>query len=345
MTLQSDGSVGAVAEPTYGTAVVVTRFPEYLTADFKQENEYLQGEGLRVGKLLPRSSRKTLGKVVAGGELELELATKGLGIFWNAALGTGTSTLRSGVIYQQLYTMATTDPMPGLTIQTGVPPIGGGTTIAQTFLGCVCKEWELSVESAGKAMFKSSWDAKEMKTDVAYAAPSYVATPKIFAFPHLSVSIGVNGTSALTVPTTTAIGSTAASASANVTAFSIKVENGVDEGGFVAGAAGKRGRRPVYGKRSVTGSLTIEFTSVVERDYYLNQSSLHLVATLTSDDLVEGSTYAAWQAVVPELRFEGAVPVSNNGETITVEVPFTALDGESATHALYVVAVTADSAP
>jgi len=344
MTLQSDGSVGIVKESTYGTAVVVTRFPEYTDASFTQENEYVQGEGLRVGKVIARSSRRSLGKVVSSGSFEAELPTKGFGPFWEAALGSGTSTLRSGVIYQQNYVPLTTDPMPCYTIQTGVPPIGGGTTIAQTFVGSVCDSWELSAEAGGIAMFKSDWVAKEMLTATAYATPSYVASPKIFTFTHLSVSIGVNGTDTLTVPTTTALGTTSKAALTSITKFSVKGENKVDDGGYTAGGAGKRVRRPVYGLREIMGSLTAEFIDTTLRDYYLAQSSLHIVATFTSDDPITGGAFATCQVVIPACVLEGSVPTSNSGDIIEQDIDFTVLDGESAASPFYVVHVTADIA-
>lgn len=346
MTLQSDCSVGLKKESTYGTAVVVDHFPEFLEQSLQQKPEFLQGEGLRVGKVLPRFARRALGKVVCEGDIELEVATKNFSIFLEAALGACTATLRSGSIYQHVATPLATDPMPAYTVQVGVPPVGGGTTIAQTFVGAVCDEWEISAKAGEIAMWKSSWVAKEMLTATAYAAPSYVASPRLLTFQHAALSIGVNGTHALTVPTATALGATAATANASVTEFSVKGKNNVDDGGYVVGSAGKRGRRPTYGMRELGGSFTAEFVDTALRDLYIAQSHLHGVLTLTSDqdNIAGGGTYAALQIVIPSLVLEGDIPTSNKGDLITQKIDWTGLDGESAASPLYMVLVTSDTA-
>ena len=346
MTLQSDCSVGLKKETTYGTGVTVDHFPEFTEQSLQQKPAFLQGEGLRVGKVLPRFARRTLGKVMCEGDIELEVCTKGFSIFLEAAFGQCTATLRSGSVYQHVATPLTTDPMPSYTAQVGVPPVGGGATIAQTFVGAVCDEWEISAKAGEIAMWKSSWVAKEMLTATAYAAPSYVASPRLLTFQHAALTIGVNGTSALTVPTATALGSSAATANGSVSEFSIAGKNNVDDGGYVVGSAGKRGRRPVYGMRELAGSFTAEFVDTTLRDLYIAQSNLHAVLTLTSDqdNIAGGGTYAALQFVIPSLAFEGDIPTSNKGDLIEQKIDWTGLDGESAASPLYAVLVTSDTA-
>jgi hypothetical protein len=344
MTLQSDASFGFKKETTYGTLVTVDRWVELNSQSMQQKNEFLQGEGLRVGKLTGRIARRSLGKFVVEGDLEMDAATKGMGTLFELMFGTGTSTLRSGVIYQQLFTPATTDPMPCASIQTGVPPVGGGSTLAHTFSGCVVDSWEISAEAGGGVELKCMFVGKEMVTATAYAAPSYSANSRIFTFTHGAISLGENGTHALTVPTTTALGSTAAAANAMITKISVQGDNAVDDGGYTLGSAGKRGRRPVYGPRSWKGSMTAEVQAATLRDYYLSQTSLQLVLTFVSDDLINGSTYATLQIVIPALVLEGEVPTVGGNELITQEIEFTVLDGESAASPIYAVLVTADSA-
>lgn len=343
MTLQSDCSVGFKVESTYGTGVTVDRWLEFTEETITQDNEYIDSEGLRVGGVGVDLSRRTLGKVVAGGSVSLEWVTRGLGTLLQAMLGQNTSTLRSGSIYQQVATPLTTDPMPAYTVQKGIPPVGGGTTLAHTFLGCVVDSWSLSCEAGGALMAEVDWVSKEMATGTAYAAPSYVASPRTLAFPHLAVSVGVNGTHALTVPTATALGSTAGSALTNISKIEFNGANNVDDGGFNSGGAGKRSRRPVYGLREFGGSLTAEFDAVTLRDYYLAQNDLHLIATWTSDQDTGFGANAALQVVVPSVRLEGKVPSSNAGDVIEQEIDFTI--GRTASQStIYVVAVTADTA-
>ena len=343
MTLQSDCSVGYKVESTYGTGVTVDRFIEFLSEELTQDNEYIDSEGLRVGGIGVDLSRRTLGKVMAGGSLEFEWVTRGLGTMVQAMLGANTSALRSGSIYQQVGIPATTDPMPAFTIQKGIPPVGGGATLPHTFLGCVVDNWSLSAEAGGALTGKVEWVAKEMVTATTYAAPSYVASPRTFAFPHVTISIGVNGTHTLTVPTSTALGSTTATALSNINKIEVTGKNNPDDGGFNSGGAGKRTRRPVYGMREFAGSLTAEFDAVTLRDYYLNQSDLHMVITFTSDQDTGFGTGAVLQIVIPSLRLKGKVPSSNKGDVIEQDIDFT-IGRTSSNSTIYVVAVTADTA-
>jgi len=344
MTLQSDCSFGLKAESTYGTGVTVDRWHEFTEESITQDNEYIDSEGLRVGGIGVDLSRRTLGKVVAGGSESLEWVTRGLGTLLKAMLGSNTSTLRSGSIYQQVAVPALTDPMPCYTIQKGIPPVGGGTTLAHTFTGCVVNSWKLSCQAGEALTADIDWIGRDMSTAVGYAAPSYVASPKTLAFPHLSLSIGVNGTHTFTPPIVTTLATTTATAMTNVNAIEFTGANNVDDGGYNTGGAGKRSRIPVYGMREFGGSLTAEFDSATLRDYYLNQSDLHMIATWTSDqDLVGGSTYAALQVAIPSLRLEGKVPSSNAGDVIEQEIDFTAGRNTSLS-TMYVVSVTADTA-
>lgn len=343
MTLQSDCSFGFKKETTYGTAVTVDRFPEFTSESITQDNEYIDSEGLRVGGIGVDLNRRTLGKVVAGGSLELEWVTRGLGTLIEAMLGQNTSALRSGSVYQQVATPLATDPMPSYTIQKGIPPVGGGTTLAHTFSGCVVDSWKLSCK-AGEALTASvDWVARDMVTATAYASPSYVASPNTFAFPHFSVRLGINGTNALTLPTSTALATSAGPPLVNVSSFEVTGKNNVDDGGYNSGGAGKRSRRPVYGMREFAGSMTAEFDSATLRDYYLSQLDLHMLATWTSDQDFAFGTGATLQVVIPSLRLEGKVPSSNKGDVIEQDIDFTIGRSASAS-TIYLVAVTADTA-
>lgn len=349
MVMISDSSIGYKQESTYGTGVTVDRWIEYTAEELTQHNEYVDSDGLRVGGIGVDLSRRILGKVVADGTIETEVVTRGFGTLWSACLGTSTSNLRSGSIYQQRHTPATSDQATPFTVQKGVVEIGGGTVRAHTFLGGCVDSWKLSAKAGEALMLEVDWLFKEMVTATAYASPSYAASARTLGFPHLAVHIGVNGSHALTVPTTTALGSTTASSTPylNINSIEFAGKNNLDSEGYNSGGAGKRTRAPAFGRREFSGSLTAEFdatSGVTMRDYYLNQSDLHMVATFTSDqDNIAGSgTFAALQVVLPSIRLEGSVPTANGDEVVQTDIPFTA--GRNSNQTIYVVCVTADTA-
>lgn len=346
MTLQTDASIGLALESTYGTGVTVARWLEFVDHSLVQQPKFVQGQGLRNGKIIPRTSRRALALVDVMGDISLEWATSGLGLLFKAMLGNSTSTLVTGAVYQQLHTPAVTDPMPSATIQAGMPPIGGGAILPQTFLGMVCDKWTIDVDFQ-KALItiKTSWKGKEMVTATAYAAPSYAASPGLFTFAQGALQIGVVGTAALTVPTATALATMtgAAAIANNVTKFSLSCDNATDDGAYAFNGSGKRVRQPVLGLRSITGSLTVELTDNQWRDWYIGQNPLCAALTFTSP-LVVSATNLKAQIVIPNFVLEGDVPTPANGKIVTTDLKFTVLDGESAASPLYIAQTTGDTA-
>lgn len=340
MTTSADCSVGLKKETTYGTAVTVDRHLEFLDADFSYDPEYVAGEGLRVGSRVQRGSRRAVGSSSCSGTLNLEANTRGLGVIFEAAFGAATSTLITGSAYQQVFTPATTDPLPSYTVQIGTPPVGGGATVAETFLGAQCESIELSCAVGEVLKLATEWIAREVQTAIAYAAPSYPVNGEPYTFRHGSIVMG--GT--LVPPTTTVLGSlTAGTVVGNITAWSVKYANGLDNGGFTFGSAGMRGRKAALGRAEIGGSLTAEFDSVTLRDAYLNQTDLKLILTFQTSTIISGSNKPTIQIVIPLMRLTGELPKPNGGDVITQTCPFVVLD-DTVNAPIYVVVVTADTA-
>jgi len=341
MTTQLDCSIGLAEESVYGTGVTPDHFLEFTSEALDANLEFSQGEGMRVGSRVARADRRDIAKIAPGGTIELEAATKGLGLILKAAFGGATNTvIPTKSAYQQVFTPATTDPLASYTIQKGIPPVGGGATIAHTFLGAVCDSIEFTADSGGIVKIVTEWLAKELKTDVTYASPSYPSSLKLFTFVHGAIYLN-SGT--LTAPTTTDLGSITGSALANINKFSVKWANGLDTEGFNLGGAGMRSRKNVLGAGVLDGSITAEFTDVTLRDAYLNNSALSMVLTFTRPETIDTGVNPVLQIIIPSLRLEGELPKSNAGGVITQSINFTGLDNLS-NAPIYVVYRTADTA-
>ena len=237
MTTQLDSSIGLKKETTFGTAVVVDKFYEFTEEDFSWMPTFAQGTSMRFGQRLAAADRRVLVKEEAGGSLTVEAVTKGLGALFEAALGTGTSTLISGTSYQQVFTPTKDDYLPSYTVQKGIPVLAGAVS-PQTYAGCVCSGFELTGANGAIPTVKFNFLGRSVKTDVAYAAASYPASNQLLSFVNGSISIG--GT--VTPPTATAL-ATGGTAAANIRDISIVWDNGLDANGFNYGSAGKRSRK------------------------------------------------------------------------------------------------------
>ncbi|WP_295787502.1 phage tail tube protein [uncultured Microbacterium sp.] len=339
MTIQADCSIGFKKETTYGTSVVPDRFLEFTSETIDFDRTYYQGNGMRPGSRLARSARRSLTKDGGKGDIELEVPTRGLGTFLEALLGVGASTMVSAGLYQQLFTLIKDDFLPSMTLQKGIPRLGANTVDAYTALGAVCSSFDFTLANADVLKVKSSWTAREVRTDVAYATPSYASAAELFTFVGAGLVIG----GAVTVPTTTAL-ATGGTTVANIRDFSISVDQKLDANGYNIGGGGKRTRRPAVGIAEVKGKVTAEYDAITFRDALASQAPLALVANFQAATDITSGNKPTLQITVPDIRFEGELPKSNGGDVITQSIDFTGFDGLVAPHALYVAVRTADTA-
>lgn len=343
MTTQLDSSIGLKKETTYGTGVTVDHFPEFLSETMKWKPNYMLGKGIRQGSRVTRASRRVLGKNWAEGDIEIEVAAKGIGIFFEALLGSVTSTIiGAGPGYQHVYTLSTTDPMPSYTIQKGIPLLGGGAAQPHTFTGAVCGSGEITSPNGEFLKLKTSWNAKAMATGTAYAAPSYIASgQELFTFWQGVLTLG----GSVTNPTSTALASGGTSVG-NVLDFSLSIDNKIDANGFGYGSSGQQSRKPVLGYAEIKGKVTAEFDSVTLRDYYIAGTSIPLTLTFTTATLLQATVFNTFQIVLPNIKLDGDIPTAVNDGVVKLDIDFTVVDGEAAgVSPVYVVIRTSDTAP
>lgn len=332
MAAVTDVSVGYAAESVYGTPVTVTRWLEFTDEGLDWKPNKVQGKGLRVGSRVGRSNRRVITTYDGGGSTSHEVMSKGFGIPFRAAFGAGASTLVSGSTYQQNFTLD--DAPSSLTIQKGVVD-STGTVQPYTFAGCMCKSLELSLDNAGILQAKFDWDAKNMATATAYAAPSYPAGGSLFHFAQGAITIG--GT--VTAPTTTAL-ATGGTAVANVRDFSLNLDNAMGASRFNLGGSGLKGGAAPRGVRGLSGKMKVEVTDTVLRDAILADTELAVVLTLTSAETL--STGVAQLSIwLPAVKFSGSMPQAT-GDLVTVDLTFDVLDNLTASSPFMLSVRTSD---
>ena len=326
MTTPQDCSVGLGVESVYGTAVARTRWFEFLDESFNFVKNVKQGVGLRVGSRVARSGRRVVASAEGSGDLTIEAVTKGLGLLWQLGLGSGTSTLVSAGLYQQVFTLG--DAMPSATIQKGIPR-ADGTVDAYTFTGCMVESLTIDCPNADNVKVKTSWNAKDMTTATAYTAPSYATGPSVFTFAHGAVYSG-----ALTAPTATALGS-AATPVASIRSGSITIKHNLKTDRYNCGGGGRK-EKPFAGVREISGSLVAEYADAAFRDAIVNDTSMTLVKTFTAGADV-------LQIVIPDVRFDGDI-VKASTDLAMQDIKWTGLDGLTAAQPIWIVCRTADTA-
>lgn len=324
MPTQLDSSIGIKKETTYGTAVTVDHFPEFLSESFEWKPNYMVGKGLRPGSRVSRVERRVLGIQSVEGDLEIEACTRGVGIFWEAVMGSATSTIiGAGPAYQHNFTLATSDPFPSYTIQKGIPLLNGGAVQPHTFPGATCTRASISSDNGDVVKLRTSWHCREVLTATALATPSYITTgQELFNFFQGAITLG----GVVVQPTATALASGGTSLS-NVLDFSLDIDNKLDTKGHGYGSGGKMSRRPALGYTEITGKLTAEFDAVTLRDLYLNNTAIPLTLTFTTPTLLQTGVFNTLQIVIPNIKLDGELPKAVTDGVVTQSIGFTVLDG------------------
>lgn len=324
MPALSDGSWGLGVESTWGTAVTPTRWYEATAIEYDINLNRVQGSGMRVGSVVNRADRRNTPTADASGSMTMEATTRGMGLLWEAALGTSVSTLVSGSTYQQNHTPITSSPnLPPRTVQVGTVDTGG-TVNPITYEGGAVAEWTFTLDNAGLATVETQWDFENWNTATALTSPTYTASNNLFHFGQATLGLG----GAYTAPTTTAL-PTAATANVDVRSFSVTVNNGLVVDRQNVGGAGRKARQ-LAGIRTITGSLEIEYTGNTVRDLFLADTSTPVVLTLTSTEALS-TGFATLAIAIPAARFNGETPKPNRDGITTLSVDFDGLfDGTNA---------------
>lgn len=333
MASPQDVQVGLVSEVTYNTPLTVTRFGEPLANPTLTLNKNIkQGQGLRVASRVARSGRRVIPTSDCTGDVPFELASKGMGLWWQLAMGAGTSTLVSGSTFQQVFTFA--DTPPSATVQVGLPE-AGGTADAYTYAGAMCSAFTINCPNGDIANVTFSLDAASVATATALATASYPTTPSLFHFANGSIASGT-----LTAPTTTALAS-GTTTIADVRAFSMSVNHNLATDRFNFGASGKKAK-PTVGLRDVTGTLTAEYDVSTYRDAVINETPAMLILNFTGAALSSGTEQI--QIVIPEYKLDSPFAQANGTDLITTDLAMTVLDNLTAAQPLWIVCRTSDAA-
>jgi len=298
-------SLGVATESVFGTGVTVTRFYEFNSENLQFRKNTAEGMGLRAGGQLPRSQRRVVTTKDAGGDLDLDLPTRGLGLLLSYAMGTTPSatTVSSGV-YSYTFTLGDTYGR-SFTTQVGVPQYGG-TVTPKTLAGCKVNNFELSVANGEIAKGKFGIDAQSLTTATALATVSYPATGSVFNFAQGAITL--NG-----------------SAVANIKDFSVTVDNAIKNDRYNLGALGLKSEQNISGFRKVSGKITAEFTDTTLLAAFLADTTASLALTFTGD--VISSTYKDTLSItLPACKFDADTPNVSGPGVVDLSMTFTVYD-------------------
>lgn len=304
MATALDAQIGFVDEVTFGTAVPVTRFYEFVSESLKMDQARIESSALRSGTRVTRSDRWALGKKTVGGDVTFELANKSFGLLFKHMFGGVASAQPDAggapTVYRHTFT-------PGayptsLTAQKGLTD-SGGTTRPITFHGMRVTQWELGCSVDEIASLKLSFDGEDAETSTGLATVSYPASLSLLTFVSGTLSIGGSATS--------------------VKSASIGGQNGLATDRYFLGSVLKK-QQSEMGMRTYSGTFEGEFEDLTHYNRFVNGTEAEIILNFQGGVISGAFNYEA--KVTANVRFDGETPNVSGPEIVGQTLPFKVVD-------------------
>lgn len=335
-----DAQVGFLNEATWGTAVTVSKFVEFNSESLKFEPTWLEPTGLRVGTKYKRTSRVRQSRKSVSGDLELEFATKGMGLLLKHMLGSALAApvvivagaLRQAHVPGDFRTL-------GLTVQVGRPEPSTGTVRPFTYAGCKIGSWEISCKDNAIPTLKLSLMGRSEATAPALATAAFLTGSTVFDFSQASLKLG--GTATTASGLTTITGNTAVATV--VKDISIKGAAPMAAERFGLGNAGLRSEPLENDTPMITGSLAAEFNRTELYDLFANNTTTALQFSLTGGQIAATGQNYLLDIIIPSMKLKAAAPNVNGPDIVQMSTDFEGYSDET-TNPVIQVMIQSDEA-
>jgi hypothetical protein len=316
-----DAQFGFKAETTWGTAVTVDHFLEFNSESLTNEPTFLEPTGLRPGVKHKRASRVRISRRSITGDVQLEVATKGLGTLYKHMLGSGSGStptqIASTTAYQQIHTPGGFVGF-GLTMQVGRPE-PSGTVRPFTYAGCKISSWEFALNDSEVPTLTLNVDGRSEATATALASASYAATATVFDFSQATLTLG--GTASTTTGLTSVAGG--AAATTIITEFNCSGETPMANERFGLGNAGLKAEQLENDTPTITGTLTAEFNKTEFYDVFTANTTQPMVLLLEGDE-IEAGNLNTLEFTFPAVKIKAAAPQVEGPDVVAMNIDFEA---------------------
>lgn len=189
MPTVNKAQVGFKTESTYGTAVTVDRFSEFVTEKIKPMSGRVVSKGMRSGQRVRRKDRQVPYKQGAAGPVQVEVLSAGFGWWLAHMLGSSATTGPTDSAYTHTGTLGTLTGK-SFTFQTNRPFHPADTDQAITFEGGKIPKWKLSNKVGEVLVAEFDLDFEDWATGTALASASYPTAAEPLSFVGGAVTIG-----------------------------------------------------------------------------------------------------------------------------------------------------------
>ena len=336
-----DAQFGFKAETTWGTAVTVDKFLEFNSESITNEPTFLEPTGLRPGVKHKRANRVRISRRTITGDVELEVATRGMGTLYKHMLASGSGStpaqIASTTAYRQVHTPGGFVGF-GLTMQVGRPE-PSGTVRPFTYAGCKVSNWEFSLSDSEVPMLSLSVDGRSESTATALATATYTAGASIFDFSQATLELG--GTAATASGLTEVTGGTAVATI--VREINISGETPMANERFGLGNAGLKAEQLENDTPTITGTLTAEFNKTEFYDVFTANTTQPLVLRMVGDAIGVSGENDTLEFLMPAVKFKASAPSVEGPDIVAMNVDFEAYS-DGTNPVLQIMTISADTA-
>lgn len=309
-------------ESLWGTGVTPDHALEFDSETLTFDPGWLEPTGLRPGKIYKRNSRVRQSRKSVSGDITVEHATKGLGLWWKNALGSSITVptqIGSTTAWKQIHTPGGLFGL-GMTFQIGRPEPGTGTVRPFTFAGCKCLGWEFDIKDNAIPTLKLTLDGRNEDTTTTLATPAYLSNSSVFDFSQASLKLG--GTPTTTSGETTIAGGVAATTI--ITDWTLTGSTPAATDRFGLGNAGLKSQQLQNDNPTITGKLAAEFGKVEFYDVYKANTTQAMQLDFTGSLIGVSASNFLLSFILPAVKIKTA-PANVSGADIvqmstTIEV-------------------------
>ncbi|MFE1272066.1 phage tail tube protein [Streptomyces sp. NPDC058758] len=300
--------IGIAAESTYGTYVAPTVFPEFTKESLVLKKTVATSQGIAAGRLMALASRRVVTQKEVSGSLDMEVASRGMGILLQALMGTTVTPVQQGVTtaYLQTHTLADTWGK-SLTIQKGVP-MTTGTVTDKSFIGCKIVSAEFSCEVGGMLTVTFEIDGKDCSETQTLAVASYVAASP-YHFGQMGLKYGTVG---------------AETALDGVRKVSVKFERPQATDRFYANQSALKAQPILNDLTKVTASIEQDYVATTIDDLHTSDASTSLVWEFIGPT-IESTYNETFRVKLPAVKVDDAPPTVDGYNVVRTSYNLTAL--------------------
>ena len=300
-----DHILGVGAESTWGTAVAPTARFEVTSESMKLEVERIESKALKASRRYLSSSGWAAGQKNVSGDVEMELASNGSGLWFKNLLGAPTTTTPAGATNRRkhVFGASTLVDDQSLTLEVVRTDVTG-TAHRFVYSGCVIDELELDSKVGEFVTTKFALDGKDEAVSAAGAQSASYATSTPLVFTGAAITV--------------------AGSSFEAKEFNLKLTSGRAKDRYILGQSTKL-KQVESELREISGSISCEWQGTTAYNRFVNGSTASVVAKFETASAIESSVKGYVQVTIPVARFDGETP-TGGGEIVEHSLPFVGLD-------------------